>query len=345
MKKWFVILVLCFLGYYITGFNEKFLWIIYGTTVPLVITFLFIKKSKKGINFTKKFIQTNSKEEILKQSFTKAKEDYNALQNLKSQIIDDEIMCRLEELQQTAEKILKYLNQNPERIPVAEEFIEIYQDKAVTLMQQYLILEKTHFSCSEMSEVKSRINKILSSLYTTYNAEFKRILSHQFINLNAELDVFQNFINEQPKTEPYQETTQICQEKKKSFSKEDSLLRRIKFNQKIMRGNKKIETYEDLFLWLPIGSIVLFWAGLFQDHEITTLYAVIDMLIMLGAFFLQPTIWWAWTEKEMPRLRVLSIVYTTIFLLNFHFFLPEGCFPLFIIVAFVAYIICLLPDT
>ena len=325
MKKWFVILVLCFLGYYITGFNEKFLWIIYGTTVPLVITFLSIKKSEKGINFMKKFIQTNSKEEILEQNLVKAKEDYNALQNLKSQIIDDEIMCRLEELQQTAEKILKYLNQNPERIPVAEEFIEIYQDKAVTLMQQYLILEKTHFSCSEMSEVKSRINKILSSLYTTYNAEFKRILSHQFINLNAELDVFQNFINEQPKTEPYQETTQICQEKKKSFSKEDSLLRRIKFNQKIMRGNKKIETYE--------------------DHEITTLYAVIDMLIILGAFFLQPTIWWAWTEKEMPRLRVLSIVYTTIFLLNFHFFLPEGCFPLFIIVAFVAYIICLLPDT
>ena len=112
---------------------------------------------------------------------------------------------------QTAEEILKYLKQNPERIPATEEFIEIYQDK----------------------------------------------------------------------TEPYQETTQICQENKdkKSFSKEDSLSRRIKFNQKIMRENKKIKTYEDLFLWFPIGSIVLFWADLFQGHEITTFYAVVDMLI------------------------------------------------------------------
>ena len=32
----------------------------------------------------KKFIKTNFKEEILKQSLAKAKEDYNALQNLKS---------------------------------------------------------------------------------------------------------------------------------------------------------------------------------------------------------------------------------------------------------------------
>lgn len=66
------------------------------------------------------------------------------------------------------------------------------QDKAVVLMQQYFALEKAHFPCSEMNEIKVRINKTLSSLLVTYKTEFKRILD------NTELDVFQSFIKEQP---------------------------------------------------------------------------------------------------------------------------------------------------
>ena len=94
-----------------------------------------------------------------------------------------------------AEKILKYLDENPEQIPEAEEFIEIYQDKAVVLIHRYLSLEKVKYSCAKMNESKLLIKKMLSSLLETYKKEFEKILNSRFMDFNAEINVFQQFIN------------------------------------------------------------------------------------------------------------------------------------------------------
>ena len=248
MKRiYFLTFVPCAFGCCLAGmFDEKILWTTFVIVALFSGTYFWAKKNqkKKKISFIEKFAKRNSEaKDSLKESLKKAKKDYKILQDLNSQIADDEVAWRLTTLQQVAEKILQYLEQNPERISAAEEFIEIYQDKAVGLVRQYLALEKTHFSSSEMSETKARINKTLSSLLATYKAEFKRILDYQLMDLNAELDVFQSFMKEQPQKEENTFPEELKEnffherriEKKKSSSKEDYaalFLREIKFNKK-----------------------------------------------------------------------------------------------------------------
>ena len=167
--------------------------------IPFCVTtllYMFNVWEEGKSNAVKKPLPTIIKEvkENWKKSFLKAVEDYNTLQDLRSQIADGEIAWQLATLQQMAEKILQYLEQNPERISVAEEFIEIYQDKVVGLIQQYIALEKVQYSCSEMDESKSLTKKMLSSLLETYKKEFEKILNFQFMNFNTEINVFQRFL-------------------------------------------------------------------------------------------------------------------------------------------------------
>lgn len=300
----------------------------------------------------KQFVKRNLEaKNSLKESLEKAKKDYKILQDLSSQIADDEVAWQLAILQQVAGKIVEYLEQNPERIPVAEEFIEIYQDKAVVLMQQYFALEKIHFPCSEMNEIKTRINKTLSSLLAAYKTEFKRILDYQLMNLNTELDVFQSFIKEQPQEEEeniFPEELKESffhkreEEKKKSSSKEEQ---EIKPDEQRERKYERLRSYEDVFFGFSLCSIFLLCLGLWQGH-ITLLCGVFDAILIIITFFLSLCIRMFWMKKDTFCLRAFATVYSTILLFNLWFALPEGVISeiVFAITAFLIYISCLMPD-
>ena len=173
------------------------LLVIFSTIPFCTLLLVYIKlacKTPKAKGLQRKTIKTTETE--LKESFAKAIKDYNILQDLKEKIASHSVKERLTELQRTAEGVLDYLRQNPERMSAAEEFIEIYQDRAVSLMNQYFSLEKIQFSCREMDEAKNHIEKVLLSLNETYKKEFKKMLGFQFMDFHAEADVFQRAMGE-----------------------------------------------------------------------------------------------------------------------------------------------------
>ena len=181
---------------FIIGFcgclSNKPLLIVLSGTPFCILLLVYIKLAWR--NQSQKNLQTKSTRTIKTESkgkFSKAVKDYNTLQDLSQEITNNEVRKRLIELQHTAEGILDYLKQNPERMSAAEEFIEIYQDRAVSLVKQYLSLEKTKFSCKEMDEARIHIEKVLFSLNETYKKEFKKILNFQLIDFHAEADAFQ----------------------------------------------------------------------------------------------------------------------------------------------------------
>ena len=155
--------------------SGKPLLVIFSTIPFCALLLVYIKlayKTPKAKGLQRKTIKTTETE--LKESFAKAIKDYNVLQDLKEKITSHSVRERLTELQRTAEGILDYLGQNPERMSAAEEFIEIYQDRAVSLMNQYFSLERIQFSCREMDEAKIHAEKVLLSLNETYKKEFKK---------------------------------------------------------------------------------------------------------------------------------------------------------------------------
>ena len=174
--------------------SGKPLLVIFSATPFCVLLLAYIKPVYKAPKA--KGLQIKTTETELKESFAKAIKDYNALQDLKEKIASHSVKERLTELQRTAEGILDYLEQNPERMSAAEEFIEIYQDRAVSLMNQYFSLEKIQFSCREMDEAKIHAEKVLLSLNETYKKEFKKMLGFQFMDFHAEADVFQRAMGE-----------------------------------------------------------------------------------------------------------------------------------------------------
>ena len=134
----------------------------------------------------------DARAELLEASFAKAADDYDALQNLHPAIKDREMSQELVALQHVAGNMLRYLERNPERIAAAEDFIEIYQEKAAVLLRQYVELEETQIASDEVVQAKARVKEMLSSLRTTYEEEFKRVLNYQIMDLNAETEVLQH---------------------------------------------------------------------------------------------------------------------------------------------------------
>ena len=134
----------------------------------------------------------DARAELLEASFAKAADDYDALQNLHPAIKDREMSQELVALQHVAGNMLRSLERNPERIAAAEDFIEIYQEKAAVLLRQYVELEETQIASDEVVQAKARVKEMLSSLRTTYEEEFKRVLNYQIMDLNAEIEVLQH---------------------------------------------------------------------------------------------------------------------------------------------------------
>ena len=117
--------------------------------------------------------------ELLEASFAKAVGDYDVLQDLRQKVKDREMSQELVALQHVAGNMLRYLERNPERIAAAEDFIEIYQEKAAVMLRQYVELEETQLASDEVMQAKRRVKEMLSSLRTTYEEEFKRVLNYQ----------------------------------------------------------------------------------------------------------------------------------------------------------------------
>ena len=130
--------------------------------------------------------------ELLEASFAKAVGDYDVLQDLRQKVKDREMSQELVALQHVAGNMLRYLERNPERIAAAEDFIEIYQEKAAVMLLQYVDLEETQLASEEVVQAKRRVKEMLSSLRMTYEEEFRRVINYQLMDLNAEIEVLQH---------------------------------------------------------------------------------------------------------------------------------------------------------
>lgn len=268
------------------------------TTIPFCILLLvYIKLAWKGSK--KKGSQTKATKTIsteAKESFTKAIKDYNVLQDLRQEIASDSVRIRLTELQRTAKGVLDYLEQNPERMSAAEDFIEIYQDRAVSLINQYLSLEKIRFSCKEMDEAKIHVEKVLSSLNETYKKEFKRIIDFQFMDFHAEADTFQwamgeskdvgNSINpEEPLTALKQENTQKKEEGFLERNYDFSGLIDIAEPEESMFVMCGISLF---FSFIVFAVLSFFWGTISSDNYFVVILIALARFILLfiiGLFF------------------------------------------------------------
>ena len=135
--------------------------------------------------------------EMLKESYGKALRDYRYLEEAKTSLGDPELMRQLGYMQHIAKNMLAYLEKHPRKLPLAQRFIDYYQDRTVTLVQKYRELDETGLSTGRVAELKERMKATLSGMDEAYAEQFERILNDQMITADAELTVMEQHLGEQ----------------------------------------------------------------------------------------------------------------------------------------------------
>ena len=133
--------------------------------------------------------------ELLQESYTKAVADCASIEEARRQISDVELSRQLGKMQQIAGNMLRYLEKNPQKLPLAQRFIDYYQDRAVLLVRKYREFEATELQTGRVQEMKERMKAALNGLDEAYEEQFERILSDQFIDLDAEIKVMQQALD------------------------------------------------------------------------------------------------------------------------------------------------------
>lgn len=129
--------------------------------------------------------------EELKKYLEDAREDFTAIETCKRKIRDLEVKTEVEKLNQTAEKIIAFLEENPGKIRLARQFIDYYQDTASSLLQKYVKLQDTNLSTNEVQKLKSETAKAVKTLNTVFEGQFQKLLRNEMMDMDAEIRLLQ----------------------------------------------------------------------------------------------------------------------------------------------------------
>lgn len=131
---------------------------------------------------------------FLQESYEKAVSDHRSLELLKKELKDRELAGQVEHMQHVSQNLLAYLEKHPTKIPLAQQYIDYYQDRAVTLVQQYRELEESGLVTERVEAQKAQVRATLASMDGAYREQFERVLSDQMLAAEAEMTVLQQHL-------------------------------------------------------------------------------------------------------------------------------------------------------
>lgn len=133
--------------------------------------------------------EVNTVSDFTQESYEKAVADYNSLNEIIRQLSDRELIEQLEKMQAIAFKMLNYMKYHPEKVTLADQFINYYQDRALSLSQQFLEFEEMNLNTPEINQLKAKTKITLESFDEAYEAQFSRMVSDKIMEMESELQV------------------------------------------------------------------------------------------------------------------------------------------------------------
>lgn len=144
----------------------------------------------------KRFFGASEQEIFAQENIEKAVDGYNAIKNILEKIRDRELSMQLIKMQHTSRKMLEYLKEHPEKVSLANQFINYYQEKTLVLAQHFSNLESTGLNTPDVIAAKQNIRNTLNKFDDAYEVQFSRLISDNILNLNAEIAVAKQILQE-----------------------------------------------------------------------------------------------------------------------------------------------------
>lgn len=134
--------------------------------------------------------------DFAQECYDKAASDYNKLNDVIRNMQDAELSAQLQKMQGIANKMISYMQKHPDRITLAEHFINYYQDRAVSLSTQFVEFEQMQVTTPEINEIKAKTKQTLAAFDEAYEAQFSNMLSNKVLELESELKLAEQLMSD-----------------------------------------------------------------------------------------------------------------------------------------------------
>lgn len=159
-----------------------------GTYVAL---YLMLKPQLRIGNTKIEFIEGG---EELEKKLLEAKDDYDSISRHVKKINDLRVREEAEKLVATASSIIEYLENNPEKIRHARQFIDYYQESASDILEKYITLQDANIETSEIIKLKKDTENALVTLNTAFKEQFEKLIRGEIIDMQAEFALLEQTV-------------------------------------------------------------------------------------------------------------------------------------------------------
>lgn len=128
--------------------------------------------------------------------FAKATADYEYIASAFPGIQNKEIAVLTEQLIKIATKLFHYLNDHPERMPVAKEFVNYYQDRTAELLKQYSALRATGIRSEALAKLERDMITTFRGFVSAYEKQLVKVIDADILSMDAEMKVARQVMSE-----------------------------------------------------------------------------------------------------------------------------------------------------
>lgn len=132
--------------------------------------------------------------EELKKYLADGREDFQKIEACKNKIKDPAVKGEADRLNQTAGKILDFLEEHPQKIRLARQFIDYYQDTASSLLQKYVALQNTDLGTGEVQRLKNDTARAIHALNSVFDNQFQKLLRNEMMDMDAEIKLLEQTV-------------------------------------------------------------------------------------------------------------------------------------------------------
>ena len=127
--------------------------------------------------------------EVLHERLQEAGRDYRRMREAADRIQAPGLRQSASELIAIAENILKFLTDNPKKIPSARRYIDYYQETAANVLENYVELQDTRLLTDESEKIFQNTAEAVVTLKDAFRMQFQKLMQNELMDMEADLNL------------------------------------------------------------------------------------------------------------------------------------------------------------
>ena len=127
--------------------------------------------------------------EVLHERLQEAGRDYRRMREAADRIQAPGLRQSASELIDIAGNILKFLTDNPRKIPSARRYIDYYQETAANVLENYVELQDTRLLTDESEKIFQNTAEAVLTLKDAFRMQFQKLMQNELMDMEADLSL------------------------------------------------------------------------------------------------------------------------------------------------------------